>query len=203
MTIPATILAGGRSSRMGGGDKCLLPLAGRPLLAQVVERLRPQVGALALNANGDPGRFAAFALPVVADPIGGYLGPLAGVLAALTWHRDQGFAGDWVATVAADTPLIPRDLVARLAAARDGVMIVLAASHGRDHPTIALWSTTLATELEALLRSDTPKGARAWVARHRWRSVDFPDAPGGFDPFANVNTPEGLAALEHAICDGM
>jgi molybdopterin-guanine dinucleotide biosynthesis protein A len=199
--ITGVILAGGRSSRMGGGDKCLLPLAGRPLLAHVIARLTPQVGPLALNANGDPARFAAFGLPVVPDPVGGNLGPLAGILAALTWHRGQGFAGDWVATVAADTPLIPHDLVARLAAARDGNHVILAASRGRVHYPIGLWSTTLAGDLAAWLRSDKSRAVRGWVERHRWRQVDLAGAKGGLDPFVNVNGPADLAALEVAVAN--
>lgn len=126
--VAGVILAGGLSRRMGGGDKCLLPLGGRPILAHVIERLRPQVGPLVLNANGDPGRFAAFGLPVVADGWPGFAGPLAGLLAGMDWAAARGLP--LVATAAADTPFFPRDLVARLggAMAAAGAPIALAAA---------------------------------------------------------------------------
>ena len=112
--VPGVILAGGLATRMGGGDKCLLELASRPLLAHVIERLAPQAGPLALNANGDPARFAPFGLPVLPDSVPGFPGPLAGVLAGLDWAQALGAAQ--IVTVAADTPFFPTDLVARLQA---------------------------------------------------------------------------------------
>lgn len=126
--VAGVILAGGLSRRMGGGDKCLLPLGGRPILAHVIDRLRPQVGPLALNANGDPARFAAFGLEVVADDFPGFAGPLAGLLAGMDWAAARGLP--LVVTAAADTPFFPRDLVARLRAAmaETGAPIALAAT---------------------------------------------------------------------------
>ena len=107
--IVGVLLAGGRASRMGGGDKCLLPLAGRPLLAHAIERMAPQVGALVLSANGDPARFGEFGLPVVADTFPGFQGPLAGLLAGMRWAEARGATS--VATAPADTPFFPRDHV--------------------------------------------------------------------------------------------
>jgi molybdenum cofactor guanylyltransferase len=145
------ILAGGRATRMGGGDKALLDLGGRPLLAHVIDRLKLQVNTLVLNANGDPVRFEAFALPVLADTVNGLPGPLAGVLAGMDWAAERGFES--VATAAADTPFLPRDLVARLAA---GGGFALAASPDtagimRPHPTFGLWPVALRERLRSAL----------------------------------------------------
>src|SRR5258707_5682226 len=132
-SILGVILAGGRSTRMGGGDKALLTLGGRPVLAHVIERFRPQVQALALNANGDPARFAKFGLLVIPDPIEGYAGPLAGILAGLIWARGQPDSPNGIVTAAADTPFFSADLARRLAAAgRGGVSV--ARTRGRLHP---------------------------------------------------------------------
>lgn len=192
--IVGCILAGGLSRRMGGGDKGLLALAGRPMLDRVVERMWPQVDILILNANGDPERFARFGLPVIGDSIGEFAGPLAGVLAALEWAgREAGTR--CVATAATDTPFFPRDLVARLSGAQggDADRLSVAASAGRLHPVFALWPVALAEEL----RRDLERGERqasAWVERHRPAVVDFPVA--GYDPFLNVNRPADLAEAE-------
>src|SRR6185436_2052358 len=144
--VTGVILAGGLSRRMGGGDKGLLELAGRPMLAHVVCRLRPQVGAILVNANGDPARFAPLGLPVVPDTVGGFVGPLAGVLAGMRWSAVNAPDARWIVTAAGDAPLLPGDLVAQLAAAvasRPGA-IALAQSHGELHPVIGLWPVALA-----------------------------------------------------------
>lgn len=194
---PALILAGGLARRMGGGDKALLPLAGRPLLAHVIERLAPQASPLAINANGDPARFAAFGLPVLADPVADYPGPLAGVLAGLQWAAAMG-ASD-IVTVAADTPFFPADLVARLraAAAEAGAPIALAATPDPErglarHPTFGLWSIALMDDLAAALAAGTRKIV-AWADRHGAATALF-DGPG--DPFFNLNTPDDLARAQ-------
>jgi molybdenum cofactor guanylyltransferase len=113
--VVGVLLAGGRSSRMGGGDKCLLPMAGRPMLAYVIERLGPQVSDLIINANGDLSRFSGFGLPIVADQLGGHAGPLAGVHAGIVWARANRLESRFVITAAADTPFFPADLVSRSA----------------------------------------------------------------------------------------
>ncbi len=190
--LPAVILAGGQARRMGGGDKCLLDLGGQTLLDQVIARLSPQAGPLAINANGDPQRFAAIGLPVVADSFPGFAGPLAGVLAAMEWAA--GLDAAQVVTVAGDTPFFPRDLVARLQqAAGDG--IALAATDTPDkglrrQPTFGLWPTALRDDLRAALKAGTRKVV-AWTDRHAAATARF-DA-GDSDPFFNVNTPEDLA----------
>ena len=192
----AVLLAGGLARRMGGGDKPLRTLAGRPLLDHVLDRLRPQVRAIALNANGDPARFAAWTLPVIADTLADNPGPLAGVLAGMRWAASMG-AADMV-SVPTDTPFLPRDLVTRLAAARHAaaVPIACAASGGRTHPVAALWPVALADALEAALAGGMRRIDR-WTAEHGVAVAAFDEGP--FDPFFNVNSPEDLAEAERLL----
>jgi molybdopterin-guanine dinucleotide biosynthesis protein A len=181
---------------MGGGDKPLRLLAGRTLLDYVIERIRPQVRALVLNANGDPARFAAWGLPVVGDPLPDFPGPLAGVLAGMRWAAAQ--QASTVLSVPTDTPFLPVDLVTRLEAARAaaGMPIACAASGGRTHPVAALWPVALADELEAALRAGERK-IDAWTARYGVAEAVFDDDAG--DPFFNVNRPEELAEAERRL----
>jgi molybdenum cofactor guanylyltransferase len=189
------VLAGGRSRRLGGGDKCLRPLAGRPILAHVIARARPQVAALALGANGDPARFADFALPVVGDSIAGFAGPLAGVLAGLDWAAAEHPRATHLASFAGDAPFLPQDLVARLWAALDfGHALACAASAGRLHPVFALWPVGLREELRRALSVDGVRKVEQWLGRHPLAVVEFAAAP--LDPFFNINRPEDLAAAE-------
>jgi len=189
MTAPlGVILAGGRAARMGGGDKALLDLGGRPMLAQVIDRLAPQVAAMALNANGDPDRFAGFGLPVIPDTVAGFPGPLAGVLAGLDWAVERG-AGH-IVTVAADTPFFPTDLVARLVAGAGAAPIALAETASGLHPTFGLWPVALRDDL-ALALADGVRKVAAWAQGAGTCRVRFGDRPR--DPFFNVNTPEDLA----------
>jgi molybdopterin-guanine dinucleotide biosynthesis protein A len=181
------ILAGGLSRRMGGGDKCLLPFGDRPLLAHVIERLRPQVAALALNANGDATRFAPFGLDVVADDATDFAGPLAGILAAMDWAKRVHPSVTTVLTVPADTPFLPRDLAARLEAAGAPA---LARSGGRIHPVVGLWPVTLADGLRAALRREGIRKVEAWTGRLDPAIVDF--EVGAVDPFFNINAPDDL-----------
>lgn len=196
------VLAGGRSRRMGGGDKGLLTLGGRPLLAHVIGRLAPQVGTLALNANGDPARFAAFGLPVEPDGVPDQPGPLAGVLAGLDRAAAEGAAA--VVTVAADTPFLPADLVARLEAAAGPSGFAIAASDGPDgalrlHPTAGLWPVSLREALRAALARGERKVA-LWAQAQGAAVCPFPSGPA--DPFFNVNTPDDLAAAEALLAAG-
>jgi molybdopterin-guanine dinucleotide biosynthesis protein A len=190
------VLAGGRSTRMGGGDKGLRLLGGTTLMARVIGRLAPQVGAMAINANGDPSRFAAFGLPVLADDVEGHAGPLAGVLAGLDWAAAQG--AEAIVTAAADTPFFPADLAARLRAAAGPSGLALAATPdetGRlwQHPTFGLWPVALRHDLRAALEGGLRKIV-AWTDRHGAGTAAWPVEP--FDPFFNVNTPEELAEAE-------
>jgi len=195
MTIAGVILAGGQARRMGGGDKALLEIAGRPLLAHVVERLAPQVVELALNANGDPNRFAAFDLTIVPDTVDGFAGPLAGVLAGMRWAAKRGHAH--VVSAAADTPFFPTDLVERLWDAKRDQPISMAATDDperglSEHPTFALWPVDLADDLERALTTSTMRKVVVWTSRHGCARAVFP----GDYPFFNVNTPDDLAAAE-------
>lgn len=184
------VLAGGLARRMGGGDKPLRLLGGRPMLDHVLDRLAPQVAAIALNANGEAARFAAYALPVWADTLPDHPGPLAGILAAM-----EASPLPWVVTVPGDSPFLPRDLVARLHRVREaaGVALACAASGGFTHPPIALWPTSLAADLRAAITAGERKIDR-WTARHGVATAEWPTAP--HDPFFNANTPEELAEAE-------
>lgn len=196
------VLAGGLARRMGGGDKGLISLGRRPLLDRVIERIKPQVSSLVINANGDPARFMPFEVPVIPDTIDGFPGPLAGVLAALEWARDC-LSADWVATVATDTPFYPHDLVARLLEpCEDGrADLAAASSRGRAHPVFGLWPVRLADDLRRAMTEEGLRKVDLWTARHRLAVVEFP--ADGFDPFFNVNRPEDLAEAEALIeaCD--
>ncbi len=190
------ILAGGRATRMGGGDKGLRIVGDRRLIDHVLERLRPQVAEIAINANGDPSRFAEFGLPVLPDSIAGHPGPLAGVLAGLDWAAGQGARA--IVTVAADTPFFPRDLVARLQDAAGPEGLALAASRDAEgtwqrHPTFGLWPVALNEDLRAALRGGLRKIV-LWTDRHAAGRADFESDP--IDPFFNVNTPEDIARAE-------
>lgn len=192
------ILAGGQATRMGGGDKALLELGGQSLLAHVSERLAPQVDRLALNANGDPGRFGSLGFDIVADSVPGHAGPLAGVLAGLDWAASAG--ADQIVTVAADTPFFPCDLVPRLllAAETDGTPIALARSPEGIHPTFGLWPVTLRDDLRRALSEGTRK-LRAWAAEHGVAYADFPARTP--DAFFNINTPGDLAAARQYLAE--
>jgi len=197
--VTGVILAGGQSRRMGGGDKGLLELAGKSMLAHVVCRLRPQVGRVIINANGDARRFTALDLPVVPDTVGGFVGPLAGVLAGMRWSAANAKNARWILTAAADAPLLPSDLVARLieaVAERPGA-IALAQSHGELHPVIGLWPVALAEDLEEQLGKGVRKVLH-WTDQHGTVAVPFePVRVCGLDidPFFNANTPSELEQL--------
>jgi molybdenum cofactor guanylyltransferase len=196
--LPGVILAGGRATRMGGGDKGWRPLGGKRLVDHVIARLAPQVDAIALNANGDPDRFD-LGLPVLPDSIDGHAGPLAGVLAGMDWAALRG--AEAVVSVAADTPFFPTDLVARLRQAAGPSGLALAASpdeEGRlwQHPTFGLWPVALRHDLRAALEGGLRKIV-LWTDKHGAGVASFSSQP--FDPFFNVNTPEDLARSEALI----
>ncbi|HWL57996.1 MAG TPA: molybdenum cofactor guanylyltransferase MobA [Paracoccus sp. (in: a-proteobacteria)] len=189
---PAVILAGGLSTRMGGGNKGLRLLGGETLLARVIARLRPQCGALAINANGEAEQFEDYGLPVIADGFSGFAGPLAGVLAGMEWAAAN--QADSVISVSVDTPFLPHDLVHRLNEAKGRSGLAVAASPGedgllRDHPTCALWPVSLREELRAALESGLHRIGQFAAAYDPGRAV-FDSNP--CDPFMNLNTPEDL-----------
>ncbi len=190
------LLAGGLARRMGGGDKPLRTIAGRSILAHVIERLAPQCDRLLVNANGDPARFADYGLPVVADSVPDFAGPLAGILAGLDWMAANRPETEWLVSVAADTPFIPDDLVARLHAAREAqnVPLACAASGGWTHPVIGLWPVRLRDDLRRALTVEDERKIDRWTARHGCASAEWPVDP--VDPFFNANRPEDLDEAE-------
>lgn len=190
------LLAGGLARRMGGGDKPLRQIGGVPILARVIERLAPQCRGLVLNANGDAGRFHRFALPVVADDVPGFAGPLAGILAGLDWVAANHPDLTYVVSVAADTPFIPPDLVSRLHQARaaEQATLACAASGGRAHPVIALWPVGLRDALRRALVVEDERKIDRFTARYPLALAHFATQP--FDPFFNANEPGDLAAAE-------
>jgi molybdopterin-guanine dinucleotide biosynthesis protein A len=198
MTEPTVgvLLAGGLARRMGGGDKPLRTLDGKPLLAHAIERLGAQCEALVLNANGEPDRFCAFGLPVVADSVEGFAGPLAGVLAGLDWAARHHKGMPWLVSVATDTPFLPRDLVARLHAARHAgsATLACAASGGRTHPVIGLWPVGMRDELRRALVEEGLRKIDLFTARHKLATAEWPIVP--YDPFFNANAPEDLVEAE-------
>ncbi len=199
MSAPlGVILAGGQATRMGGGDKGLRMVAGQRLLDHVLERLAPQVAAMALNANGDPARFAEFGLPVLPDSLPDFPGPLAGVLAGMDWAAAQG--AEAVVSVAADTPFFPRDLVARLQAAAGPSGLALAATREGGklwrHPTFGLWPVALRADLRAALEGGLRKVV-IWTDKHGAGTAEFDSLP--FDPFFNINTPQDIETAAQLV----
>jgi molybdopterin-guanine dinucleotide biosynthesis protein A len=191
--IAGLILAGGLGRRLGGTDKTLIEIGGRTLLERIVARLAPQVERIAINANGAPARFADFGLPVVADDIPDFAGPLAGILAGLDWAAARGYTH--MVTVAGDTPLIPLDLVERLAMTSS--RLAVAASGGRRHPTCGWWEVSLAADLRRALVEDGERRLNALVAAWGAVQVDWPDR--AIDPFFNVNHPDDVARLKEIL----
>jgi molybdopterin-guanine dinucleotide biosynthesis protein A len=199
MKTLGVILAGGLATRMGGGDKCLLSLDNTPLLRHVIIRITPQVNGLVLNANGDARRFGAFSLPVVADSIDGFVGPLAGVLAGMDYAADYGF--DKILVVAADTPFFPTDLADQLS--RDAKPINIARDDNEIekfalHPTFGLWDVALRDELRASINGGMRK-VMGFVKQQNWRAVEWKTQ--NHDPFFNVNTPADMAQAESILQD--
>jgi molybdenum cofactor guanylyltransferase len=197
--VIGVLLAGGQSRRMGGGDKCLHPLGGKPVLAHVIERVRPQVRGLILNANGDPARFASFGLTVVPDSIPDFAGPLAGVLAGMDWAAANAPECPWIVSVPCDGPFVPRDLVARLMAERevDQADLACAMSGGQRYPVVGLWPVRLRDELRRAIVQEDQHKVDAWTARYRLAVAEF--AIGAVDPFFNANSPEDLAKAEQLL----
>jgi len=195
-TTVGVLLAGGLARRMGGGDKPMRQIGDRTILERVIARLRPQCDDLILNANGDAARFAAFGLPVIADTVADFPGPLAGILAGLDWAAANRPGVAWILSAAADCPFLPRDLVARLHHARtqQNARLAVAASGGQSHPVIGLWNVALREELRhALVVEDIHKIDR-WTARYPLATVTWPVEP--IDPFFNANTMDDIAEAE-------
>jgi molybdopterin-guanine dinucleotide biosynthesis protein A len=201
--IPGALLAGGLARRMGGGDKPMRQIGGRTILERVIARLKPQCDGLILNANGDPARFASFGLPVIADTVENFPGPLAGILAALDWTVANRPEISWVLSAAADCPFLPRDLVKRLhqALMKENAQLAVAASDGQSHPVIGLWNVGLRDELRHALVVEDVRKIDRWTARYKLATVEWPVDE--LDPFFNANTMDDVAEAERlAVLDG-
>jgi molybdopterin-guanine dinucleotide biosynthesis protein A len=202
--VAGVLLAGGLSRRMGGGDKSLRELGGRPILEHVLARVRPQVGALLLNTNGDAARFAKYGLPVLPDSVSGFAGPLAGILTGMEWAATAAPANRWLASFACDAPFLPTNLVqALLTACEDaGADLACAKSRGRSHPVFGLWRLDLRDDLRRAVVEEEVRKVDRWTTRYRLIEVDFPDLPseaGPPDPFFNTNRPEDLVEAERYL----
>ena len=186
------VLAGGLARRMGGGDKALIRIGSETILQRALARLAPQVTGIVLNANGDLSRFASFGLPAVADSVPDFAGPLAGILAGLDWIAANQPGTEWMVSVPGDCPFLPRDLVARLHAARIAEGKPLACAHSGDwrHPVVGLWHVALREDLRHAITVEDLRKIEVWTARHGVALADWPTEP--VDPFFNVNTPEDV-----------
>ncbi|HEX9322073.1 MAG TPA: molybdenum cofactor guanylyltransferase MobA [Xanthobacteraceae bacterium] len=195
------ILAGGLARRMGGGDKTLIRIGDQTILERAMARLGPQCAGLLINANGDVSRLARFGLPVVADDVAGFAGPLAGILAGLDWVAANAPAIEWVVSVPGDCPFLPRDLVARLHAVREAKTLPLACARSGEwrHPVVGLWPVALRHDLRRALGVGLRK-IEAWTESHGVALAEWPAEP--VDPFFNVNTPEDAAAAERMTQHG-
>ena len=207
-TEPATyglVLAGGLARRMGGGDKGLIRIGRETILERALARVGPQCAGVVINANGDPARFARFGLPVAADDVEGFAGPLAGILAGLDWLAANAPTIGWLASVPGDCPFLPRDLVRRLHEARVAAGVPLACAKSGDwrHPVVGLWAVDLRTDLRQAVVAEGLRKIEVWTGRHGVALAEWPAEP--VDPFFNVNTPEDaaqaqrFAALEESL----
>lgn len=196
MKVVGVLLAGGQSRRMGGGNKFLKTVGGQSILDRVIGIIQPQVSSLMINANSSPDLFQEYDLPVVADAIEGYAGPLAGVLTGMEWAAEFHPEATWMASFAADAPFVPDDLVARLvdATAASGADMACARSGDRTHPVFALWPVALRGELRKAMVEEEMRKIDRWTGRFHTVHVDFTTTP--YDPFFNVNKPENLAEAE-------
>ena len=199
MTISPTlglVLAGGLARRMGGGDKARIRIGGATILARVLACLKPQCERIIINANGDPARFADTGLPVVADDVPDFAGPLAGILAGLDWAAAHAPAIEWLASVPGDCPFLPKDLVTRLHEVRAASNVPLACARSGEwrHPVVGLWPVRLREDLRHALVDENLHKIELWTARHGIAIAEWPTTP--IDPFFNVNTPKDVAQAE-------
>ena len=201
--IGGIILAGGQSTRMGGGDKCLKMLGGKTLISRIIERVSPQISTLILNANGNPNRFSDYNLPVVPDVIGDHAGPLAGVLTGMEWMRKYRPEIQWLASFPGDAPFIPLDFVIKCLKAikRMDVEIICAKSAGRAHPVCALWSVKLADGLRSAMKNDQIRKIDKWSSNYSVYHEEFSVKP--IDPFFNINSEQDLLVAEALDKEGI
>lgn len=190
------ILAGGLARRMGGGDKGLIKIGGQTIFERVIERLTPQCSRILINANGNPLRFAFTGLPVVADDIPDFAGPLAGILAGLEWAVKYAPETDYIASAPADCPFLPHNLFERLenVRAKENKPLACAKSGDWRHPVVGLWPVALREDLRHALMEENLHKIEIWTARHGVAIAEWPDQP--IDPFFNANTPEDVSRAD-------
>lgn len=198
-SVVGVILAGGLARRMGGGDKCLRDLGGRPILRHIIDRLAPQTGKVVINANGDAARFSDYGLPVAPDMVDGFAGPLAGVLTGLDWAAKNCPDMRWIITVPGDGPFLPRDLLSRFleAVGQRQADLAVATRNGRTQPVVGLWPVSLRHDLHKALIDEDIRKVDLWTARYKVAEVPFDD--GDIDPFFNANRPEDIAEAEACL----
>lgn len=187
MKPPCVILAGGRSRRMGGGDKCLLPLNGKPIMAHVLDRVSPQVAAVLINSNSPADLFAPFGWPVLPDVMTGFQGPLAGLLTGMRWAGQSHPSATHILSVACDTPFLPPDLAQRLGDGLAATDIAIARDQDRAHPVIGLWPVALADQLMRDMAEHGVRGVHHWLRGQTTREITFDAAQ-----FQNLNTRDDL-----------
>jgi molybdopterin-guanine dinucleotide biosynthesis protein A len=199
--VAAVILAGGQSRRFGGGDKFLKDLNGKPLLDRVIERIKPQVDHLIINANNKNISLSSYGLPIVADTIQGYAGPLAGILTGLEWIREHASECKWLGSFPSDAPFVPLDCVRKMheCAVENDAEVVCAVSGGRTHPVCALWRVELAEDLRNAMIEENMRKIDLWTSRYKISELEFSNQP--YDPFFNVNRPEDLTQAEKIAAD--
>ncbi|VAV92790.1 Molybdenum cofactor guanylyltransferase [hydrothermal vent metagenome] len=202
--ITCVILAGGLARRMGNIDKAFVELDSKPMLTHVIDRIAPQNPSIIINANGDPARFANWQLPVIADTIDGFPGPLAGVLAAMEWAKEhrpekQWPEKQWIVSIPVDTPFTPDDLVARFAAAikENQADLACAKTNGRAHPVVGMWPVALADNLRQAMTHENIRKVDLWTARFKLVQVEFETEP--VDPFFNINRPQDIEKAEQIL----
>ena len=196
ITVAGILVAGGKSSRMGGGDKCMRLLAGKPILEHIIERVGPQVSQLVINTNGDPKRFSSFGLQVILDSVDGYFGPLAGVLSGMEWTKKNLSDCKWIVTIATDTPFLPANLVQRLieAATNYSADVTFASSAQRRHPVFGLWPVSLSDDLRHALIHEGIRKIDHWANKYNCVEVAFDEEL--VDPFFYINKPDDLVQAE-------
>jgi molybdopterin-guanine dinucleotide biosynthesis protein A len=197
--ITCVILAGGLARRMGNIDKAMVKLDSQPLLNRVLERMAPQVSNVIINANGDPARFSQWKLPVVADTISEFPGPLAGVLAAMEWAKEHQPQCKWIASVPVDTPFVPQDLIARFysTVTDNDADLTCAKSDGRAHPVVGLWPVRLAENLREAMVDENLRKVDLWTGRFKLIHTEFETDP--IDPFININRPEDIEKAKQIL----
>jgi len=194
--VVAVILAGGLARRMGGGDKSMLELGGKPILSYVIELAQNQVDTVLLNANGNAERFAEFGLPVQADIVPDFAGPLAGVVSAMAWVKQNSPNATHIITMAADTPFFPNDYVARMLELMElkQQRLACASYQGRTQPVFGLWPVDLFDDLYKALVEDDVRKVDRFTEPYGVADVAFDELAD--NPFFNVNKPEDLNAGE-------